>query len=116
MDISVTELPQANDKVQVSVSITAELNVSSHAAKRHVTGYLLDNVSDHLGCDAPQFLIERNHFFWRVPVILYLTLQGRVGPVGHIDIDAFTGKLLITPQLIADLKNNATELAQRSAH
>jgi hypothetical protein len=106
---------QSDDQVHIDIHIQADLNVSAYVARRQVTGYLLDNVSDHLSGEAPDLVIDGEQVLWRVPVVLYLTSKGRVGQVGAIDVDARTGQLLITPALIEDIERRAHELAARSA-
>lgn len=105
---------ETNGTLQLRVHIDAELHVSELMARRTVTNYLIDNVSDHFGGEKPTLLIEKDTFIWRVPVALFLTAQGRVGSLGHIDVHAHTGQLLLTPNAIQRLKQRANELVNRS--
>lgn len=100
-------------QVQINIHVEAELNVSPLIARRKVTGYLIDQVSDHLGGEEPALVIDEERFLWRVPVALYLTSRGKVGQVGEIDVDAQSGQLLITQRLIEELKARAYNLATR---
>lgn len=100
-----------NGKVQVNIHIEAELTVSAMMARRQVTGYLIDNVSDHLGGELPVLAVNGKQLLWRVPVMLYLTSRGNVGKVGEIDVDSQTGQLLVDNALIEDLKTRAEYLA-----
>ena len=56
-------------------------------------------------------LIDDEQFLWRVPVVLYLASRGRVGKVGEIDVDAQSGTLMITANLVEELKASAEYLA-----
>jgi len=103
--------PQFDDRVHVDIRIQADLNVSAYVARRQVTTYLIDNVSDHLSGETPDLVVDDERLLWRVPVVLYLTSQGRVGQVGTIDVDAQTGQLQITPALIEDIEQRARQLA-----
>jgi hypothetical protein len=100
-----------DDQVHVDIQIRADLNVSAYVARRQVTGYLLDNVSDHLSGETPDLVVDGERLLWRVPVVLYLTSRGRVGQVGTIDVDAQTGQLQITPSLIEDIEHRAFQIA-----
>lgn len=50
---------------------------------------------------------------WRVPVILTFPTDGPVGTVGTIEVDAETGELHTSPQLIEEITHNAETLAAR---
>lgn len=50
---------------------------------------------------------------WRVPVILTFPTHGPVGTVGTIDVDAETGELHTSSQLIEEITRNAETLAAR---
>lgn len=98
---------------KVAVTISAELNYSAYAARRKVDTYVMNHISYMLFADDPQLLIQ-NKVYWRVPIVLSLTSQGRVGTVGTIDLDANTGQIVITHDQIEALKSNAEALATRS--
>ena len=115
MSVVLKQPAQLDDRVHVHIQIRADLNVSAFVARRQVTNYLLDNVSDHLSGEAPDLVIDGERLLWRVPVALYLTSQGSVGHVGSIDVDAQTGQLQITPSLVAELEQRAHQLATHPA-
>jgi hypothetical protein len=114
MSVMVKDAPVTAGKVLFNIHIQADLNVSAFMAKRMVTGYLIDHVSDHLGGTDPFLLVEGERFLWRVPVWLYLTSRGKVGQVGEIDVDGQTGQLLITQSLLEEIKAHAEYFATRS--
>lgn len=110
MSLIIKDVPQREGQVQVQIHIEADLHISALIARRRVTGYLIDYVSDHLGGDQPILVVDDEQFLWRVPVMLYLTSRGKVGKVGEIDVDAQTGQLFISADLLGEIKKNATSL------
>ena len=115
MSVVLNQLPRAEHGVQVDIHLTADLNVSAYMARRQVTTYLIDHVSDHLCGEDPELIVAGERFLWRVPVALYLTASGRVGQVGALDLDAQTGQLYTTPARLIAIERRAHELAARSA-
>ncbi len=113
MTVILKNKTDAKGQVQVNIHIEAELNISALAARRKVTGYLIDYVSDHLGGEDPALVVDGELFLWRVPVVLYLTSRGKVGQVGEVDVNAQTGQLLISQSLLKELKARAEDLATR---
>lgn len=101
-------------QVQVDIRIQASLNVSAFVARQKVTGFVVDNVSDHLAGDEPTLLVEGDRFLWRVPIQLAVLPNGRLGQVGAIDVDAQSGQLQINNLLIEDIRRNARALVDRS--
>ena len=102
-------------QVRVDIRIQAELNVSAFVARQKVTGYVLDNISDHMAADEPSLVVEGEQFLWRVPVTLAVLPHGRLGQVGTIDVDAQSGQLQMTSLLIEDIRRNArSHVPQRS--
>ena len=112
MAVMLKQSAQFDDRVHINIQIQADLNVSAFVARRQVTNYLIDNVSDHLCGEVPDLVIDGERLLWRVPVFLYLTSQGQVGRVGAIDVDAQTGQLQITPALIDEIEQHARQLAR----
>lgn len=98
----------------IKIDIDIELLVSPAQARRRVTSYLIDHVSDHLGGDKPILVVDEKQVWWRVPVVLFLTSLGRVGQVGAIDVDSRTGDLVITEKLLEEIKAHADYLAIRA--
>ena len=97
-------------QVRVDIRIQADLNVSAFVARQKVTGYVLDNLSDHMASDEPSLVVEGERFLWRVPVTLAVLPHGRLGQAGTIDVDAQSGQLQVTSQLIEDIRRNARSL------
>ncbi len=115
MTILLKQSTESDDQTHIDIHIRADLNVSAYVARRQVTGYLIDNVSDHLSGEPPDLVVDGECLLWRVPVVLYLTSQGKVAQVGTMDVDAQTGQLQIVPTLIEDIERRARQLATRPA-
>jgi hypothetical protein len=101
-------------QVRVDIRIQADLNVSAFVARQKVTGYVVDNISDHMAGDDPTLVVDGDRFLWRVPVQLAVLPRGRLGQVGTIDVDAQSGQLLITNRLTEDVRRNAQALVERA--
>jgi len=104
-------LPQTG-RLEIDIKVTADINISAYAARQKVDSYVLNEISYmmHAG-DAG--LIVSEPICWRVPIILSLTSKGDVGEVGAIDVNAETGQLYTSPQLIAEVSARAEGLAAR---
>jgi hypothetical protein len=86
------------------------LGIQAAAARRKVIRFILDNVSYLMNAEQPT-LIEADRLVWRVPVTLTYPTHGVVGQVGTIDVDAENGELLTTPDTLAEITQQARELA-----
>lgn len=51
---------------------------------------------------------------WRVPVWLALPTTGPLGQVGSLDVDAQTGEILFTQQILDEIAERGNGLAQRT--
>jgi predicted DNA-binding antitoxin AbrB/MazE fold protein len=92
--------------------LSPQVRVSATAARRRVSGFVLNEISYLMGGGEPTLVIgERT--VWRVPVILTFPTDGPVGTVGTIEVDAETGELHTSPQLIEEITRNAETLAGR---
>jgi len=100
-------------QVKIEFSLTAQVNVTDYTAQRRVTKLLLDRVGNLLYGEHPSLVVGRR-LLWRVPVWLGLPTTGPVGQVGVLDVDAQTGELLFTQQLLDDIAERGNALAQRT--
>lgn len=99
-------------KVKVELSITSDINFTALAAQRRVNKLLLDRVGLFYS-DKPS-LVAGERLLWRVPVIFSTPTTGPLGQVGTLDVDAQTGEILHTPDLLAGFKERAHALAERT--
>jgi hypothetical protein len=111
MDAMVERLPRTG-RLQIEINVQADVNYSTHAARRKVSRFVADEISYLMRGGEPTLAIAER-ICWRVPVILTLPPQGPVGTVGTIDVDVETGQLYITPELIAEITQHAEYLAAR---
>lgn len=113
METTIDSLPKTG-RVQINVSVSAEMNFSAYAARKLVNRYVADEVSMFLrGADPTLVVSER--LYWRVPITLSLPRRGRLGEVGTLDVDVETGHLRLTSALLAEMKRRAEDLAARLA-
>jgi hypothetical protein len=101
-------------EVKIEVSITAKLNVTGVTAQRKVSRLVLEKVGNLLYGERPN-LVAGDRLLWRVPIWLGLPGIGPVGQAGAIDVDAQTGEMLFTPELLDKIAECADALARRSA-
>ena len=117
MAVEVSEvLPRVEAaQVDITVHVSAALNVTQVAARRKVNVFVLDEIGTGLGGDTPLLILHKDRLCWRVPVILSLVPHGRLGQVGQIDVDAQTGEILADDELIRDIANHAERLVAGSS-
>jgi predicted DNA-binding antitoxin AbrB/MazE fold protein len=100
-----------HQKVRLQV-LSPQVRVSATAARRKVSGFVLNEISYLMGGGEPTLVIGKRTV-WRVPVILTFPTHGPVGTVGTIDVDAETGELFTSPQLVEEITRNAETLTAR---
>jgi hypothetical protein len=109
METVVEQLPTSgtmNLKIQVSTTF----NFSAVAARRKVGRYIAEEIGYLLRSGEPKLVVSER-IAWRVPVILALPTIGPIGEAGAIDVDVETGKLNLSPDLIASITQNGERLA-----
>ena len=111
MDVAVKQLPRTG-RLQIDIRVSADMNFSAIAARRRVGRFVADEISYLMRGGEPD-LVVTDRIYWRVPVVLTLSGHGNVGSVGTIDMDVETGQLHVTPELIAEIQQRATDLAAR---
>ena len=86
---------QALQDFDLEISVYAKINISPQAARRQVTGWVVSEVGNMLMGGKPRLVVSQPTV-WRVPIILSSSDEGVLGEVATIDVDAATGKLLLT--------------------
>lgn len=114
LELSEIALPEQAE-VKIELSISATINVTDVGAQRKVTRLLLDQVGNLLYGERPA-LVAGRRLLWRVPVYLGLPSVGPVGQVGSLDVDAQSGEILFTQQILDNLAERGDALAERTAH
>lgn len=111
MVVQLESLPQMG-RLEIDIKVTSDINVSAFAARQKVDNFLLNEISYMMHAGEPNLVIA-DSIYWRVPVILSTSSRGDVGEVGAIDVNAQTGQLATTPQLITEVNARAESLAAR---
>ncbi len=115
MSLEMTDIAlPARAEVKIAFNLTAQVNVTDVIAQRKVSKLLLDEVGNLLYGERPSLVVERR-LLWRVPVWLGLPSVGPVGQVGTLDVDAQTGEVLFTQELLEDIAEHGNALARRAA-
>ena len=83
------------------------VNITAYTARQQVSGYIGSQVSHMMGGGEPSLLLVQGRLVWRVPILLTSPQRGLLGNVGHLDVDARTGQLLITKDLVQDIEAHA---------
>jgi hypothetical protein len=90
---------------------TLNVQVTSEQARRIVSRWLLDQVSDMMRAESPT-LVVNGRSVWRVPAVLTAVHVGVVGMVGMVDVDAVTGDLVDAEQRREELTAKGIKLAE----
>jgi hypothetical protein len=101
----------APSEVKIEFSLTAQVNITDFTAQRKVSKLLLDDVGNLLYGERPSLVVGRR-LLWRVPVWLALPTTGPLGQVGALDVDAQTGEILFTQQILDEIAERGDALAQ----
>lgn len=115
--MTVALIPSIEEKesLHLELNISTTLGISASRAKRKLTGLLIDEVSLFVTPYSPLLIVtDKSNIFWRFPVYLVLGRRGELGQVGEVDVDAYSGDILITAEKIEEFKANAERLAKRA--
>ncbi len=106
-------IPKA--QLDISVHVSATLNVTPFIARQKVGGLALSKVGTGIGAGEPTLIVTGERIVWRVPLFLALPGLGRLGEVGVIDVDVQTGEILADQVTLEQITENARQLAPDSA-
>lgn len=98
---------------RVNVHIEADV-LPAEVVRRKANVWLLTNVGNLLGAENPELMIK-DKLMWRVDVVLTSPTRGHIGKVGNLCLDATTGDVVLTTNLIDELIANAEKFAS-AAH
>ena len=110
---AVPQIPNA--QINVNVQVSASLNITAYTAKRKANVLVLNRIGTGLISAEPQLVVTDKHILWRVPIDVSTGKQGRLGKVGHVDIDAQTGEILADEATLQEIGDNAERLVTRTA-
>lgn len=100
--------PDATGPFELDVRISATVEISALQARRLVNRYFMNYVGNLLHGVLPETLVvENEHIYWQVPIVLSKGREGSYGTVGAVRVDVKSGELIITDELIAEIKQNA---------
>jgi hypothetical protein len=74
--------------------VSQEIEVSPLLARRRANGFLAGHVTMMVTAGRPMLVLGEKTI-WRVPAALRLPGLGEVGTVGHIDVDAQSGEIVL---------------------
>lgn len=89
-----------------------EIRVTAAEARRKVNSWVHEYVSYMMRAEEPTLVIGER-VVWRVPTVLTSSQVGRVGVVGHVDVEVRTGEMNNSPERGVQFMNCARELAAR---
>ena len=98
-----------NDKI---IALPGEpiVNITARDARRKVNGYVGGEISLMMHGIEPALVHSEGHLVWRVPIELATPIDGHIGFVGSLDVDARTSDLLIPPHFVEEIEANARAL------
>lgn len=94
------------------VEVNATWKISPQFAKRKVNGQVATRIGLLISREPSLVIGER--VVWRVPLVLAYKDLGDVGLAGLVDVDANTGEVLVTDELILEMTEQASKLAERA--
>lgn len=109
VEFSTIQLPKDAD-IRIDVSIAARLGITAQTAQRKVSKLLLEQVGNLLYGETP-ILVAGERLLWRVPVWISSPKKGALGQVSAIDVDAQTGEILYSQQLLDTISEQARYFA-----
>jgi len=97
----------------LSTQVTPKVEITASHARRKVNVLMLEQVSGQLLSNEPALIqTDHGHWVWRVPVDLTYPKHGRVGEVGHIDVDTHNGMIDYDRHRLEELRRTALALAK----
>jgi hypothetical protein len=114
MTILVEATAPEHGHLAVRIHADVEIIISAKEAQQRVTRFVHQQVSSQMhGGEPTLFLGERA--YWQVPIHLTFPAIGDAGVVGNLRVDTETGELMSNAKTLAELENNANEIANRFA-
>lgn len=108
--------PEATGPFELDVRISATVQIPALQARRLVNRYFMNYVGNLLHGVLPETLVVDNeHIYWQVPIVLSKGREGSYGTVGAVKVDVESGELIITDELIAEIKKNAHRIVASSS-
>lgn len=83
--------------------------IDSHNARRKANGWLVSYVGSVIA-QQPQLLQENGRLLWQFKAFLATKGQPLRGPVGFVEVDAYTGEILTDRNAAEEIIKNATDI------
>ena len=93
------------------VYIVAPRTIDVRIAQRTANRWLVERVGYMLMADEPTLVQTDGRTVWRFVVYITGSSHPPLGPIGHLDVDAVTGEILASPDLIEEMKTRGARLA-----
>lgn len=100
------DLPEGSE-----VYIVAKIGVTQQAARRKVTGWLVDHVGNLVMADEGTLVQSNQRWIWRFQAYLTSLGQPPQGPIGEVELDANSGEILNTDQDIERMYRRGERLS-----
>lgn len=107
------DLPAAG-RVSVKIEISAEINVSAFVARQKANRFLILQVGDQFMASDPELVVGLR-LSWRLAVQYAPSRRGALGIVGHLLVDAETGKVVVADDQTPDDFLSRAEVLYASA-
>jgi hypothetical protein len=99
--------------LELDLHESIEIRVTAEEARRKVNSWVHEYVSYMMRAEEPTLVIGKQ-VVWRVPTVLTSSQVGRVGVVGHVDVEVRTGEMNNTPECKERIIQCARELARKT--
>lgn len=108
--IETEKLPERGP-LNICLDVTATINITAEEARRKVSIFAGNEIADLLSGEVPDWVLQKNGAYWRVPVALSSKSLGRIGLVGFIGVDVETGDLQLSEQSTRRIAESAQRFA-----
>ncbi|OQY48443.1 MAG: hypothetical protein B6242_02350 [Anaerolineaceae bacterium 4572_78] len=99
----------------MNLHVSTTLEITADLAKRKLLRFFLDEVSLFLQPEYPLLITTDNsHAVWRFPIAFLMGRHGKLEKIGEVDVDAYSGELLITNKILKEIQEHAQQLAKRA--
>lgn len=113
--IQLTEAADLPEGSQVVVSVIDAHDqtplLDPHLARRKANGWLASYVGSVLA-QQPRLQQTDGRLVWRFKAFLAVQGHSPRGPVGFVDVDAYSGEVLIGENMAAEIRTNASAIAR----
>lgn len=103
--------PPEQGVVHFNLQREVHIVFSATRARQVVSVYVGDEIADLLYGEAPTLVLDEGDSYWRVPVVLSSRSFGRIGIVGHLDVNVVTGDIQLNKSNLEEIRTNAERFA-----